>query len=508
MITNFHGKRIIAFFLTIVVLLHFSGTSVHAFSENEISKTLHSDEIQTIISEAMEGDKAPGASITVTNGTEVLFEQYGFSNIDAQTPVTEDTLFELGSTTKAFTALAMLILEDDGLISLEDKVSKYVPWFNVNYNGKNVEITIEQLIHHSSGLPEKTINRFPEGTSDDLLEKTARLAEGMTLDFYPGTDFEYANIGYDLLAYILETVTGKKYEDVVQEKILRPLGMKNSYYHLDQAKETGHMAQGYLPFFMRTAEYDAPRYQGSLADGYLITCAKDMGRWLNAQLGRGDVPEQLARLIAKSHMINNEIVAGTFEGKPLYYAYGWIVSKDGTYITHSGANPSFTSNIIILPKTKLAISVQSNSPGSQTVSISQAILKSLHHEPLPELSFSHGGIDKISSISMIIVTVLIIAAAVLLLTMKKRIFAKKRIHFKKERLMFFAKLILGISSALLLSIWPYLINYSFYMIRVWMPSTLLIANVLCFILSILLLVSSIIRFKLVKQIDAVRESVL
>ncbi|NKI22314.1 beta-lactamase family protein [Paenibacillus dendritiformis] len=506
--THLRGKRLLAFLCTIAAALHFSTAPVYAFSENEIRTTLHSDEIQHIISQAMEGDKAPGASITVTNGTEILYEQYGFSNIRAKTPVTEDTLFELGSTTKAFTALAMLVLEDEGVLSLEDNVSKYVPWFNVNYNGKNVEITIEQLIHHSSGLPEKTINRFPEGTSDDLLEKTARLAEGMTLDFYPGADFEYANIGYDLLAYILETVTGKKYEDVVQEKILRPLGMNNSYFNLDQAKQTGHMAQGYLPFFMRAAEYDAPRYQGSLADGYLITCAKDMGRWLNAQLGRGDVPEQLARLIAKSHMINNEIVAGTFEGKPLYYAYGWIVSKDGTYITHSGANPSFTSNIIILPKTKLAISVQSNSPGSQTVSISQAILKSLHHEPLPELSFSHGAIDKISSISMIIVTVLIIAAAVLLLTMKKRICAKKRIHFKKERLLFFAKLILGISSALLLAIWPYLINYSIYMIRVWMPSTLLMANVLCFILSILLLVSSIIRFKLVTRIDAARDTAL
>ncbi|MDQ4680966.1 serine hydrolase domain-containing protein, partial [Stenotrophomonas maltophilia group sp. RNC7] len=118
---------------------------VYAFSENEIRTTLHSDEIQHIISQAMEGDKAPGASITVTNGTEILYEQYGFSNIRAKTPVTEDTLFELGSTTKAFTALAMLALEDEGVLSLEDNVSKYVPWFNVNYNGKNVEITIEQL---------------------------------------------------------------------------------------------------------------------------------------------------------------------------------------------------------------------------------------------------------------------------------------------------------------------------------------------------------------------------
>ncbi|MBY0594994.1 serine hydrolase domain-containing protein [Bacillus bingmayongensis] len=494
-------KRLIFLIVTLILLFNFSVVTTNAYSKREINNVLKLKELQDIISYSLKGDNAPGASITITNGAEVIYGQYGFSNIKEKTPITTDTLFELGSTTKAFTALAMLILEDEGILSLKDSVSKYVPWFNVNFNGEKVEITIEQLIHHSSGLPEKTINKFPKGTSHNLLEKTVRLSEGITLDFYPGTHFEYANIGYDLLAYILEMATGQKYEDFVKEKILLPLGMNNSYYNLKEAEKTGDMAQGYLPFFFRTSEYDAPRYQGSLADGYLITSSKDMGIWLNAQLGSGDVPKQLARLIKKSHTINNDIIVGESKNKPLYYAYGWIVTKDGSYITHSGENPSFTSNIIILPKKDVAIGVQSNSPGSQTINISQNIMNHLNNEPQTNMTFSQGSMDKIFSIGILILTVLIILVMIFISTMRKRINKKNEINFKKEKLWFAVKMITGLFFMIILVIWPYLIDYSFNMVLVWMPFTQIIFNVLCAFLTTLLLISSMIRFNIIKQIN-------
>ena len=494
-------RRIMACMLALVILFNYEAASTYAYSEKEITHTLKSEEIQNIILESMKGNQSPGAAITVANGERIIHEEYGFGNVRKKTPITTDTLFELGSTTKAFTALAMLILDDEGIISLEDRVSKYVPWFNVNYNGKNVEITIEQVIHHSSGLPEKTINHFPEGSSHDLLEKTVRLTDGIPLNFYPGTDFEYANIGYDLLAYILEVVTKKKYEDFVEEKILLPLGMHSSYFDLDEAKKTGNMAQGYSPFFNRAVEYDAPRYQGSLADGYLITSSKDMGIWLNAQLGRGNLPEQLARLIKKSHAIDNDIVAGEFEGKPLYYAYGWIVSEDGAYITHSGENPSFTSNIIILPKKEIAIGVQSNSPGSQTIHIPQNIMKHLNDEPLVDVTYGQALLDKICSIGIIALATLIFLAIVLIGTMKKRIHLKKRVCLKKEKFLLGVKLLIGLSFMIMLAVWPYIIDYSFHMVFVWMPLTLIIFNVLCFILVILFFISSIMRFQLIKDME-------
>lgn len=493
-------RRIMACMLALVILFNYEAASTYAYSEKEITHTLESEEIQNIILESMKGNQSPGAAITVANGERIIHEEYGSSNVRKKTPITTDTLFELGSTTKAFTALAMLILDDEGVISLEDRVSKYVPWFNVNYKGKHVEITIEQVIHHSSGLPEKTINQFPEGTSHDLLEKTVRLTDGITLNFYPGTDFEYANIGYDLLAYILEMVTKKKYEDFVEEKILLPLGMHSSYYDLDEAKKTGNMARGYSPFFNRSIEYDAPRYQGSLADGYLITSAKDMGIWLNAQLGRGNFSEQLGRLIKKSHTINNDIVVGEFEGKPLYYSYGWIVSEDGAYITHSGENPSFTSNIIILPKKEIAIGVQSNSPGSQTIHISQNIMKHLNDEPLVDVTYGQALLDKICSIGIIALATLIFLAIVLIGTMKKRIHLKKRVCLKKEKFLLGVKLLIGLSFMVILAVWPYLIDYSLHMVLVWMPLTLIILNVLCFVWMILFVISSIMRFQLIKSI--------
>jgi len=487
--------RILALAVIIIQIFCIYTMPVFAKDNEDTQKVLNSVEVKQMIEDARDAELAPGVSIVVADGSDAIYYNSGYADVDDGKKATENTLYELGSTTKAFTALAALILDDEGALSLDENVSTYVPWFNVKYEGKTVNVTIKQLLLHTSGLPDRTLNNFPEGTSDELLEKTARLTEGIELDFMPGTEYEYANIGYDLMAYILETVTGEKYEDFVTKRILSPLGMKNSSFDYKYAESTGNMAQGYLQFFKRAIEYDAPRYQGCLADGYLITSASDMGLWLNAQMGGSNVPEQLSRLINKSHEIakDNTIVIGTFRGQPVHYTYGWEVSADGNMITHSGSNPSFTSNIIIMPEIGTAVCVMSNIQGNQAVDISKNIMTAVMGDGSFKYNPTNGPLDSFLSLCIVIAVALNIVTIIRLITLKKSITKKRKTKTKMKMILLIAKIIIYAGITASLGLWPYFAGYNYYIIRVWMPLTLIICSLCFLILASILLITAIIE---------------
>ncbi|WMJ90112.1 serine hydrolase domain-containing protein [Anaerocolumna sp. MB42-C2] len=491
------GKSKIVTTVVLLFILIFNSYSLQVFAEtnHDISDVINNPQVKQMIKDAMEDENAPGVSIVITDGSDASYYNFGYADINDGKKATENTLYELGSTTKAFTALAVLILEDDGVISIDDNVSKYVPWFHVRYQDQNVKVTIKQLLQHTSGLRSSIMNHFPEGTSEDLLEETVRLTEGTELDFMPGTQYEYANIGYDLLAYIIEAVTGEKYEDFVTDRILFPLGMKNSTFDYPYAINTGKMAQGYSQFFMKAREYNAPRYQGCLADGYLITCSSDMGLWLNAQMGGEDVPEQLSRLIKKSHEIeeDNTIVISQFRKKPVYYTYGWETSADGKMITHSGSNPSYSSNIIIMPETGRSVCVMSNIQGNHTVDISQNIMRAFLGESSYRQNSINGPLDKFLSIGIVIGAVLIILIIIRQKTSKKDVSKKRKSKTKFKKSLLIMKGVLCLGMTLALGFWPYLAGYNYYMVWVWMPRTLIICSFVFLLLFLLLLISALLE---------------
>ncbi len=487
----------------IIVALCFNLFCVSAFavSEDDMINIINSPEMQDYINHAMDIEKAPGVSIVMTNGESSVYSQYGFADIKGNKYANKSTLYELGSTTKAFTALAILILDDEGIISIDKNISDYIPWFNVNYNGENVEITIKQLLHHSSGLPAKLENDFPEGTTDDLLEETARLTDSASLNFYPGTQYEYSNIGYDFLAYLLEYVTEDKFEDFVANRILIPLGMTNSSFSTNIAYKSDNMSKGYSQFFGKAVEYDAPRYQGCLADGYLITSAEDMNLWLIAQLGKGDVPEQLARLIEKSHVIDedNTVIIRSSSNRNYYYTYGWEVSADGSIIYHNGMNPNYASDIVISMEKNTATCVLSNISGYHAVHIGNALTRKLYDKELSEPYAYNAKVDMYASIAICVELILIICCIILIATQNARIAKKVITNTRKERIIFISKLVILLVLAVFIAIWPYLIEYSYYMVIVWMPKTLFICSAGALILVILMIVLSITKMLAIRS---------
>ncbi|GMQ55837.1 serine hydrolase domain-containing protein [Vallitalea sediminicola] len=352
-------KLLMVFGVFICVLL--SPQVALAQTNNGQVDSLTRDEKATIekfIKENMDKGEIPGLSITIVRGDKTIYQKgFGYSNIESKTPVTEKTLFELGSTSKAFTGLAILKLEQDGLINLDDNVSRYINWFKTNYSGQSVNITLEQLLHHSSGIPFKTIDKIPVGDKDNTLEQTVKTLVDIELDSKPGEKFQYATINYDVLGLIIEKVSGVSYEKYMEENIIKPSGLNNTYLFKNQ-DNINHMSTGYKLRFLKPREYDAPVYRGNKPAGYIISSGEDMARWLKIQMGTSTETVFDNTLVEQSH-IPNRTIPPTYYGAS--YAAGWDVYQElGGRISHTGSNPNYSSYITFKPEKKEGIAALSN----------------------------------------------------------------------------------------------------------------------------------------------------
>ncbi|MCD1260587.1 cyclic peptide export ABC transporter [Paenibacillus athensensis] len=365
------------------------------------------DDIEAYIHKYLKKSDIPGLSVVMIKDGQTVYKQgFGYADKASGRSVTPDTLFELGSTSKAFTALGVLQLEQAGKLSLSDPVSKYLPWFTVTYKGQPTAITLEQLLHHTSGIPFKSIGEIPIAEGDGALEQTVRTLVGQKLDFLPGDKYLYATINYDVLGLIIQTVTGQPYEAYMQANVLKPLHMDHTVLFRQQTAGRD-MAVGYKFNFLHAAAYDAPMYRGNTPAGYYITNGQDIEKWLKAQLGL-DTGDLDRTLIEKSHLPDTTVAPSPDGGS---YAAGWGVFQSGSgEISHGGNNPNFSSFLAFRQADGMAVGVLANLNSSYTQTIGQGILNIMKGKKLPDpVSDMYKGMDNVSS------AILIITAPVILL---------------------------------------------------------------------------------------------
>jgi cyclic peptide transporter len=367
-------------------------------------------EIEAYITSNLKKSKIPGLSVVIVKDGETAYRQgFGYADTAAKQPVTATTLFELGSTTKAFTALAVLQLEEQGLLNLNDPVTRYLPWFQLSVNGRAADITLRQLLYHTSGIPFKTIGDIPVDAGEGALERTVRNLVGQELDFVPGEKYLYATVNYDVLGLIIQQVTGQTYERYMTDHILQPLGLNQTYLFRADAG-TPEIAQGYKLGFLRTAAYDAPAYRGNTPAAYLITNALDIEKWLKIQLGSTSPAGFGKPLIERSHLPDTT-VSPSPDGAS--YAAGWSVFQRGSgEIAHEGSNPNYSSFIIFRPHDGLGVAVLANLDSAYTYSMGQGIMNIMLDKKLPnDTGDMYQSIDNMAS------TVLFISIPVILLTL-------------------------------------------------------------------------------------------
>ncbi|WP_342436863.1 serine hydrolase domain-containing protein [Paenibacillus sp. FSL L8-0436] len=285
---------------------------------------------------AMERLNIPGASLGIVKGDRIIYLQgYGISGPE-QKPITPQTPFILGSTSKSITALAVIQLAEEGRVELEAPVQRYLPWFHLADAEASARITVQDLLHQTSGISEYE-GRATMASDDLPLEDYLRGMTGVPLAQPVGAKYQYSNLNYDILGGIIQEVSQQPYGDYVKDHIFKPLDMEHSTAYVEEAQEYG-LASGYQPVFgimMSTPRID---HTASVPDGNLISSAEDLSKYLIAQMNGGHFEDQ--RVLSKAGMDRMHQPASLIK-QGEYYGMGWIISDETVW--HNGTTESSSS---------------------------------------------------------------------------------------------------------------------------------------------------------------------
>ena len=379
------------------------------------------EKIEAFIRDQMRKAKIPGLAVAIVKeGRTVYSNGFGFADLKKKAPVTPATLFEMGSATKFFTGLAILDMEEKGLIKLDDPVEKYFPWLKMKYRGQEVSMTLRHLLHQSTGLQYyETLAAIPPSTADDALEKAVHTLVGKELSMAPGEGYNYTSVAYDVLGLIIQQVSGQPYEEYIKQHLFKPLQLDNTYLFREEAGEKG-MATGYKICFGKPAAYDAPMYRGNTPSAYGITNVEDMARWLKIQMGTIEYTGISKEVIEKSHLPAPDLNSPN-------YAAGWNVFPHQNIITHGGLNPNYASSILF-GGDKIGVALLANIGAMPTNGIGHGIMAILRGmEPQVAGYDRSTQYDNLSSKLFMILSILLVLNLVLLIiSIIKIIKGKKR----------------------------------------------------------------------------------
>jgi CubicO group peptidase (beta-lactamase class C family) len=312
-----------------------------------------------------------GAALVAENGRVIFKKGFGLADFEWKIPNTSDTKFRIGSLTKSFTAALVLQLVEAGTLRLDTKLADALPYYRKDTGAR---ITLQQLLNHTSGIPAytglpnfvKEISRDPYGVREFAL----KFCSG-ELEFEPGERFRYNNSGYFLLGAILEQATGKSYPQLLEERILKPLGMSGSGY--DQSGPLlEKRARGYekSPAGVRNADY----LDMSLpfAAGGLYSTVEDLYLWDQAFYGEKVLKERSKQLM--------------FTPGLEQYGYGWGIRKEALgpdkserlTIGHPGGINGFSTLFIRLPEDRHLVVLLNNTGGTNLRAIFEGIVAILY----------------------------------------------------------------------------------------------------------------------------------
>lgn len=318
------------------------------------------DRIDAYIQERMAVAGIPGLALGVVYGDQVVYlKGYGSAGPDGRA-VTPQTPFILGSTSKSFTALAVMQLVEAGKIDLDAPVTTYLPWFRTRDATASAQITVRHLLHQNSGLPtyEGRQGFWDNDQSSMALENNIRNLASVQLSRPAGQGYEYANENYDILGLIVQTVSRKSYEEYVRSAIFAPLQMGHSAAALSDPAAVD-LATGYRNWLFWPVAFTAPYPRRTTPSGFLISSAEDMTHYLLAQLNGGiyDNHQLLSpQGIATLHTPGAQISSSSS------YGMGWVIQGQpgSTEIWHNGDVNNFHSNLLLLPEQHIGIVILIN----------------------------------------------------------------------------------------------------------------------------------------------------
>jgi CubicO group peptidase (beta-lactamase class C family) len=322
--------------------------------------------IDSLIEKAVKINRFNGSVLVSKNGKIVYEKAYGYQNVAKNILNTTNTIYQIGSTTKEFTAAVILKLIENHQLSLDDKLSTYFPDF-----ARGNEITIKHLLTHTSGIYEilRDPVAFNSSTQPRSKEQMLSFFINKPLYFDPGTQYSYCNSGYMLLGLIIEKVTGKSYEQVVNDFILKPLGMNHSGFDF-AGLQSPYKAVGYSKYTKTIKEASVPwDSTATYSAGSLYSTVEDLYRWHKG-------------------LLNYKIYSKTSLEKattPFLEGYGlgcWIdMIYDKKVVSHGGNIFGFTGYFARIQEEDVSIIILNNIFNRQIESIGLSILAILYDKP-------------------------------------------------------------------------------------------------------------------------------
>lgn len=318
--------------------------------------------VDAYVKNEMQTQQIPGLSLAVIkDGRIVLAKGYGLANVEHQVPVKPETIFQSGSMGKQFTATAVMMLVEEGKLSLDDKITKYFPdgpeaWRN---------ITVRHLLTHTSGMTDypQDFDMRRDYTEDDLFQRI----KTVPLAFQPGEKWSYSNLAYVMLGILIHKVSGKFYGDFLQERIFKPLEMSTARV-ISEADIVPNRAAGYrlANGQLKNQNWVSPSLN-TTADGALYLTIYDMAKW--------DAALYTGKLLKRSSLEQMWTPVKLNDGKTHPYGFGWALGevRGHRVIEHGGAWQGFKSQISRYPDDKLTVILFANQARTNQAKIAHGV---------------------------------------------------------------------------------------------------------------------------------------
>jgi CubicO group peptidase (beta-lactamase class C family) len=326
------------------------------------------------------GKNSPGCAVGVFEGGRITYERgYGMASLEHDVPITPETVFYVGSVSKQFTAFAAALAMQKGRLSPDDSIRQWLPEMPAYAD----EITVRQLLHHTSGLRDyNTLLSIAGRRGDEAYDNPTVLrmtARQKGLNFPPGSEYLYSNTGYTLLATIVERATKTPFASFADTTIFKPLGMPVTHYHTDTARLVKWRALAYDPA-QGGYRLDTPSNERAGAGG-VFTNVRDLLRWdenfYTGTVGGRQVIEQV------------ETPGSLKDGKPLTYAWGLMIGsyRGAKIVEHSGSLGGYRAHTIRFPQQHVSMvalcNVATANAGNRLRRVADVVLKERLKEPAP-----------------------------------------------------------------------------------------------------------------------------
>jgi CubicO group peptidase (beta-lactamase class C family) len=334
------------------------------------------EHIDPVIRHQTERWNVPGVAVGLLHDGHAEFVGHGIANIETGAPVAPETLFQVGSISKVFTATLLMTLVDEGRIDIEAPIVRYVPELSLSDPAARENITVRHLLTHMSGFYG---DRFdPHGEGDDALERAIAALADLPQQTAPGEMWTYCNAGYDLLGYAMQRLLGMPFEVAMLQRVFEPLGLERTTYfardailHSVAVGHTGGLT-GEEPRVV--APWPVPRRTNPA--GGVVSNVVELLRFSAMHLNDGAIGG--ARTIsAESARAMRTIQIDADHGRS--WGFGWLMHRvDGTHtVEHGGATNGFTARLVTVPERTFAIAILTNSDNGSAVhsAISSAALK-------------------------------------------------------------------------------------------------------------------------------------